>query len=98
MFLKNKMFEITSLVLIFTIAITSAFIFIDKVEDDVILPTNNSSNLVSSELISNDEFIPQFGTYVKYIPKSIRAVKIFPGIDFTVDLTILIVTFTSTSL
>ncbi len=81
---KTNLMIVIPLLLAFVLIFTSVFITIDqnfnsKETDgsDIALQSN-----VSSELIPLDKFKPQFGTYVKNVPLSIRSVTIIPGVDF----------------
>ncbi len=84
--LKQKLLIIIPILLSVSLILTSVFIIIEKKTESKSNETIASiSEVVSSELIENNEFIPQFGSYVKDIPNSIRAAKIIPEIDFLIS-------------
>ncbi len=83
---KQNIFVIIPILLALSIVLTSVFIIIENKRDkDISEVNNNESFPVSSELIENDDFVPQFGSYVKNVPNSLRAAKIIPGVDFLTD-------------
>ncbi len=88
MSIKQKLMVIVPLLLAVCLVLTSIFIMYDiKLDEEGQSDEQAGASVgyVSSELIPNEEFIPQFGSYVKKEPSSIRAAKIVPGIDFLTE-------------
>lgn len=85
--LKAKLMIIIPLLLAFVLVFTSVFVMFDsrkKSETAGGDEISNTSN-VSSELIPLEKYKPQFGTYIKKAPNSIRSITIIPGIDFLLE-------------
>lgn len=82
--LRTNLLIIIPLLLAFVLVFTSVFVMVEKNFESEEANADNielQSN-VSSELIPLEEFKPQFGTYVKKTPLSVRSVTIVPGVDF----------------
>ena len=82
--LRTNLLIVIPLLLAFVLVFTSVFIMVDRkfISEEVNASSNELQSNVSSELIPLEEFKPQFGTYVKNVPLSVRSVTIVPGVDF----------------
>ena len=88
---KSTLMIIVPLLLSIVLVLTSVFIIIDnrygnkEYQNVDQTGANNdilNGNYVSSDIIDAVEFEPQFGTYVKNVPLSVRSVTLVPGVDF----------------